>query len=477
MVGREREIAELLALCDSNESQFCAVFGRRRVGKTFLVRETFKNRFAFYHTGLANATKKEQQAEFKESLRRYGLKKARIPRSWYDAFHQLEALLEQSEDNKKIIFIDELPWMDSPNSNFISALEHFWNGWANMRNDIVLIICGSATSWMINNILNNHGGLYGRITHQIHLQPFSLYECEQYLGTMNISLSRKEIIEAYMILGGVPYYWSYMQRGMSLAQNIDNMFFRAGAPLKNEFTSLYRSLFRRPEGYIAIVEALTRRKSGMRREEILKDTKLDDNNTFVRQLTELEQCGFIRSYHKIGQKKKDTLFQLMDNFTLFYYQYIQTNELNDEHYWTNTLTNARHNTWAGLAFERVCFQHIEQIKQKLGILGITSQVYSFTYRPQIEEDPEWAVQIDMLIDRKDGIINLCEIKYANDDFLTTETEERQMRKRISCVQQRAKTKHSVHTVLITTYGVVNNTYSHIFQKIITANDLFLPIQT
>lgn len=475
MIGREREIAELKALCSREESQFCAVFGRRRVGKTYLVRETFQKQFTFYHTGLANATKEEQLAEFKESLRKYGLKKARIPRTWYDAFHQMEVLLEQSEDEKKIIFIDELPWMDSSNSNFISALEHFWNGWANMRNDIVLIICGSATSWMISNILNNHGGLYGRLTHQIHLQPFTLYECEQYMHAMDIALSRKEIIEAYMIMGGIPYYWSYMQRGMSLAQNIDNLFFRQGAPLKNEFSALYQSLFRRPEGYIAIVEALTRKKSGMTRDEILRATDLDDNSTFIRQMTELEQCGFIRSYHKLGQKKKDTLFQLMDNFTLFYYQYIKTNELNDEHYWTNSLTSARHNTWAGLAFERICFQHIEQIKQKLGILGISSQVYSFTYHPKPEEDPGWAVQIDMLIERTDGIINLCEIKYSSDDYLVTEQEERRMRKRISCLQQRAKTKKAIHTVLITTYGVVDNAYSHIFQKFISADALFQPI--
>lgn len=473
MVGREREQQDLIRLLEREESQFCAVYGRRRVGKTYLIRETFRNQFAFYHTGLANSTQEEQLREFNESLRRFG-HTTPISSDWYEAFHQLEDLLEHSTIQKKVVFIDELPWMDTPKSRFVSALEHFWNGWASARKDIVLIICGSATSWMINKILKDHGGLYGRLTQQIHLQPFNLYECELYSRSLGIELSRKEIIEAYMIMGGIPYYWSYLRRGESLAQNIDDLFFRNGAPLKDEFSALYQSLFRHSEGHISIVEALSKKKAGMTREEILSATHLNDNTTFTHQMQELEYCGFIRSYLKLGQKRKDTLYQLMDNLTLFYYQYMQTNEYNDEHYWSNTFTSPRHNTWAGIAFERVCFQHIPQIKQKLGIGGVVSQVYSFTYQPRQDEDPEWKVQIDMLIERKDGIINMCEIKFCNDDYLMNTTEEQRMRKRLACLQQRSKTKHTIHCALITTYGLVNNSHSHIFQAVVTAQDLFTP---
>ena len=463
----------MLDLLDKQESQFCAVYGRRRIGKTYLIKETFRNNFAFCHTGLANAETSEQLSEFKHTLQKYGYV-ANTPKTWYEAFHQLEEMLAASRETKKIVFIDELPWLDTKGSKFVSALEHFWNGWANMRDDIILIVCGSATSWMTSNILQNHGGLYGRLTRQIYLRPFTLYECEQYLKSLDISLSRKEVIEAYMIMGGVPYYWSYMRRGESLAQNIDNIFFRQGAPLANEFSALYRSLFSRPEGYVTIVEALSKKKAGMTREELLAATRLHDNPVFVRQLQELEQCDFIRTYQKLNNKRKDMVYQLMDNFTLFYYQYMSNNELNDESYWSNTISSARHNAWAGLAFERVCFHHVRQIKQALGIAGVASQVYSFTYRPKADEDPEWAVQIDMLIDRADGLVDMCEIKYAKDDFLMTDAEETKVRKRLACLMSRGKTKKAVHAVLITTYGVVNNAHSHVFQKVVKADDLFIP---
>lgn len=474
MIGREREQQELMRLLEQSESQFCAVYGRRRIGKTFLIKETFRDKFAFYHTGLANADKADQLQEFRHTLQTYGYK-CRMPRTWYEAFHQLEDYLSTREDEKKVVFIDEMPWMDTPNSKFVSALEHFWNGWANLRNDIVLIVCGSATSWIVSNIFQNHGGLYGRLTLQIYLRPFTLYECEQYLRSMDIVLTRKEVLEAYMIMGGVPYYWSYMRRGESLAQNIDNIFFRQNAPLANEFEALYRSLFHRPEGYITIVEALTKKKAGMTREELLRESCLNDNPVFVRQLQELEQCDFIRTYQKLGQKKKETIYQLMDNFTLFYYRYMSANAMHDEHFWSNNISSPQHNAWAGLAFERVCFQHIKQIKQRLGIAGISSSEYSFTYRPKAEEDPQWAVQIDMIINRADGIVNLCEMKYAKDEYLVSAEEEAKVRKRLACLSQRGKTKSAIHTVLITTFGVVNNSYSHIFQNIVKADDLFVPL--
>ena len=473
MVGREREQHELLRLLEQSESQFCAVYGRRRVGKTFLIKETFRDKFAFYHTGLANADKSDQLQEFRHTLQSYGYK-SRMPKSWYEAFHQLEDYLSGCEEDKKVVFIDELPWMDTPGSKFVSALEHFWNGWANLRNDIVLIVCGSATSWIVSNIFQNHGGLYGRLTRQIYLRQFTLYECEQYLRSMDITLSRKEIMEAYMIMGGVPYYWSYMRRGESLAQNINNIFFGQNAPLANEFDALYKSLFHRPEGYIAIVAALTKKKAGMTREELLRESHLNDNAVFVRQLQELEQCDFIRTYQKLGQKKKDTVYQLMDNFTLFHYRYMAANSSRDEHFWSANQSTPQHNTWAGLAFERICFQHIRQIKQRLGISGIRSSEYSFTYRPKEEEDPGWAVQIDMLIDRADGVIDMCEMKYAKDDYLVTSEEETKVRKRLSCLAARGKTRSAIHTVLMTPYGVVNNAYSHIFEQVIRADDLFYP---
>ena len=471
MIGREKEQQELLELLGKDESQFCAVYGRRRVGKTFLVRETFGNHFAFSHTGVANAEKEQQLAEFKDSLKRYGAKKIRTPKDWFEAFHLLEDLLETSEESKKVVFIDELPWMDTTSSNFVSALEHFWNGWVNMRKDIVLIVCGSATSWIMSNIVMNHGGLYGRLTSQIFLKPFALHECEAYAQYLGLNLSRKDLVEAYMILGGVPFYWSHLKRGESLAQNVDRLFFDADAKLANEFDALYRSLFKFPTPYVTIVSALATKKAGMTREEILAETKLLDNDTFIRALRELEQCGFIRKYTMLGRKVKGAIYQLMDNFTLFYFQFLQ-NGSNDAHFWSNNVVSPRHNAWAGLAFERVCLQHLSQIKQKLGILGVACDAYSWNYKPKDEEDAGSAFQIDLLIDRNDNMINLCEMKFSTAEFEVSEAEETRLRRRLSRFVSVTKTKKSINYTLVTTYGLVPTKHSHIFQQIVVLEDLF-----
>ena len=339
LIGRNEERRELLELLEKDESQFCAVYGRRRVGKTYLIKETFENHFAFYHTGVANADKKEQLTEFRESLRRAGLKRCKMPRTWFEAFHLLEAVLEQSPDRKKVVFLDELPWMDTPKSQFVSALEHFWNGWANMRNDIVLIVCGSATSWIIKKIIRDHGGLHNRLTDQIYLRPFCLGECEQYAQSLQISLTRKDLTEAYMILGGIPYYWSLLRRGESLSQNIDRLFFSENGRLSHEFEALYDSLFKKPTPYISIVTALATKKAGMTRKELLENTSLDDNAVFIRTLEELEQCNFIRKYQILGKKQRDAIYQLMDNFTLFYFRYLTSNIKKDNHFWSNNLSS------------------------------------------------------------------------------------------------------------------------------------------
>ena len=469
LIGRNKEREELLGLLDKDESQFCAVYGRRRVGKTYLIKETFENHFAFYHTGVANAPKKEQLGEFRESLRQAGLKRCKMPRTWFEAFHLLADLLKQSPDKKKVVFLDELPWMDTPKSQFVSALEHFWNGWANMRNDIVLIVCGSATSWIIKKIIRDHGGLHNRLTDQIYLRPFNLHECELYAKSLQINMTRKDLAEAYMILGGIPYYWSLLRRSESLAQNVDRLFFTENSRLGNEFEALYASLFKKPKSYIEIVTALATKKAGMTRKELLENTGLNDNSIFVRALEELEQCNFIRKYQIIGKKQRDALYQLMDNFTLFYFRYLTSNTKNDNHFWTNNLPTQLHATWAGLAFERVCLWHLPQIKEALGIGGVISSVQS--WHTEATDEHEGA-QIDLLIDRNDGVVNLCEMKFSDDVYSIDNEEDSKLRRRKKVFKQVTKIRKAIHTTMITTYGVSHNAYWNNIQSEVNLDDLF-----
>ena len=469
IIGRKEEQQILHSAVQSENSEFVAVYGRRRVGKTYLIRETFGYKFTFQHTGLAKGNTKEQLFSFAISLRDAGYDDCPIPKSWLEAFSLLSAYLKNSTDEKKIIFLDELPWMDTARSNFISAFEHFWNGWASARKDIVLIICGSATSWIINKVINDHGGLHNRVTKQIALQPFTLKECEMFAQSKGLEMSRYQLAECYMVFGGIPYYWSLLEKGLSLAQNIDKIIFAKNGKLSNEFDQLYASLFKSPEQYIDIVTALGKKKAGMTREEIIVAIDKYSNGALSKVLDELEYCGFIRKYNGFDKKSKQAIYQLIDNYTLFYFKFIQQNENNDEHFWSASIDSAMHRAWSGLAFERLCMAHTQQIKAALGIAGVLSNVYS--WRKGADEMSDGA-QIDLLIDRKDQVINLCEMKYSLSEYVIDAEYEQKLRNKKSVFIDTTNTRKAVHLTMVTTFGIKANAHSGIVQNEITLEDLF-----
>ena len=469
IIGRKEEQQILHSAAQSENSEFVAVYGRRRVGKTYLIRETFGYKFTFQHTGLAKGNTKEQLFSFAISLRDAGYDDCPIPKSWLEAFSLLSTYLKNSTDEKKIVFLDELPWMDTPRSNFISAFEHFWNGWASARKDIVLIICGSATSWIINKVINDHGGLHNRVTKQIALQPFTLNECEMFAKSKGLEMSRYQLAECYMVLGGIPYYWSLLEKGLSLAQNIDKIIFAKNGKLSNEFNQLYASLFKSPEQYIDIVTALGKKKAGMTREEIIAATDKYSNGALSKVLDELEYCGFIRKYNGFDKKSKQAIYQLIDNYTLFYFKFIQQNENNDEHFWSASIDSAMHRAWSGLAFERLCMAHTQQIKATLGIAGVLSNVYS--WRKEADETSDGA-QVDLLIDRKDQVINLCEMKYSLSEYAIDAEYEQKLRNKKSAFINATNTRKAVHLTMVTTFGIKANVHSGIVQNEVKLDDLF-----
>lgn len=472
IIGRKSEQKELLDAAKSEYSKFVAVYGRRRVGKTFLIRETFNYTFTFQHTGLAHGKLKDQLLSFRASLQNASGKKYVQFKSWYEAFFALEEWLGSLPEGKKTIFLDELPWMDTPRSNFISGLEHFWNSWSSARKDILLITCGSATSWIVNKLINNHGGLHNRLTNKILLQPFSLAECEQYAKVNRLGLSRYQIVENYMIMGGIPFYWSQLKRELSLAQNIDALFFNKSTEgLTHEYEQLYASLFNNAEPYMQVVTALAKKSAGLTRDEVAKASGVNSGGDLTRYLNELEWCGFIRKYNSIGKQSKDALYQLIDNFTLFYFQYMKGNKNNDAHFWTNNQGSPLYRAWSGLAFERVCLQHVEQIKASLGISGVLSNVYSWRTEANEEKGIE-KTQIDLLIDRNDGVINLCEMKFSEQEYVITQDEEMKLRRRRGNFIEATRTKKAVHITMVTPYGLKQNAHAAIAQNEVGLKDLF-----
>ncbi len=470
LIGRKKEQQELMEAYNSDYSEFVAVTGRRRIGKTFLIRETFNYKFAFQHSGLANQKTRAQLKEFRQSLLKCGMKKCRVPSDWFDAFFLLSEFLDKLGEGKKVIFIDELPWMDAPRSNFVSAIEHFWNSYASARKDILMIICGSATSWIINKVFKNHGGLHNRVTYRINLEPFTLKECEQYAQSRNLRMSRYNILECYMVMGGIPFYWSLLERGRSVSQNIDSLFFSPKGKLHNEYNELYRSLFKNPEPYINVVSKLGLKRAGMTREELAAEEDISNNGLLSRVLEDLETCGFIRKYSYQGIKHTKSIYQLIDNYTLFYYKFLHNHPEADEHFWSININTSTRNSWEGLAFERVCFSHISQIKHALGISGVLTKVYSW----RVKDDPIYGTgaQIDMIIDRADQIVNICEMKFSRAEYAIDKSDDEDLRHKQSRFIADRKGNKAIHLTLIAPYGIKRNMYQFSVHNVITLDDLF-----
>ncbi|MBP5639041.1 MAG: ATP-binding protein [Victivallales bacterium] len=471
LIGRDAEAKRLKDAFMSSSSEFIAVYGRRRVGKTYLIRETFDSHFAFYHTGIANVGRKEQLERFAKSLEKQGARhSSKSLKNWFEAFDRLEEFLQGMPAGKKVVFIDELPWMDTQHSSFTSALEAFWNGWASARNDIMLIVCGSATSWMTNKIINARGGLHNRLTHRIRLEAFSLSECERFLQAKGIVATRRQILEYYMVMGGIPYYWNYIAKGKSPAQNIDAIFFSSDGELRDEYSHLYASLFRNPQHHIAVVTALGTKKVGMTREELLKVTHLTDNGKFSQTLSELVECGFIRRYRMPGKRSHEALFQLMDNYTLFYFRFLSDMDEAESRSWSAIQNTPKVNTWRDLSFERVCLEHIDQLKKALGISGISTRQYAWRSHAK---DVASGAQIDLLIERADKIVTICEMKYASGEYEITKDEHGKMLRRRDLFLSETRFRGAAYITLVTIDGAVHNAYWNDIQSELTLDDLFL----
>lgn len=472
IIGREKEQKLLREAYNDEYSQFVVVYGRRRVGKTFLVRETFNYKFTFQHSGIANMPKHIQLEEWKKSLQKHGLKVNETPKDWLEAFSLLDDLIRKSRVKKKVIFIDELPWMDTQGSGFVPALEHFWNAYASARKDVLLIVCGSATSWIVDKIIHNHGGLHNRLNKKINLRQFTLHECELYAKSRKLGMQHRQLLECYMVMGGIPFYWSLLRKELSLPQNIDSIFFSEDGELNNEFDALYRSLFKKPEAYINVINTLGKKRVGMTRDEIVTESGLESNGKLTTILKDLEYCGFIRKYNQIGKVVKDSMYQLVDFYTLFYFKFILENKRHDPNFWSKSIGSALYNNWCGLAFERVCFAHIPQIKHALSIGGVVTNEYSWSVR-KTEERP--GAQIDLLLDRGDQTINICEIKYsASSEYTLDEEEETKILSRRERFMEETGSTKAVHLTLITTRGLTQNSHSDIFLSVVVAESLFNP---
>ena len=476
LIGRVKEIRLLEEYYQSDKSEFVAVYGRRRVGKTFMICETLEDRFDFSYTGQYKVAAKTQIGEFRKEISRRSGHACETAKDWFGAFDLLKEYLLGLKKKRVVVFLDELPWMDTAKSNFLAALSTFWNGWRNKKTLLKLYVCGSATTWMVDKLVGDKGGLYGRLSRPIYLAPFTLSETEEYLNTIKkMKYGRKLILDTYMVFGGIPYYLDMLSNKKPLSENVDELFFANHSPLRTEFDFLFRSLFKDSANYRRVIEYLSAKMAGQTREDISHECKLTGGE-LSKILNNLVSCDFIRCYMSPGKKERSRMYQLTDMFSLFYLRFVSKNTGADEHYWTNTGKTSKRNAWSGYAFEQVCLNHIGQIKTKLGISGILSNAYAWSKKAFTDTDGNiWrGGQIDLIIDRNDDVMNLCEIKYSsNEVFSISSKYAKDIRDRMSMFRISQKTRKDLRCTFISVYGVKHNPNSDIVADQILLDDLFL----
>ncbi len=470
LIGRKQEREILEIALKSNRPELVVVYGRRRIGKTFLVDSVYDKHIQFRFSGIHGASLKEQLVNFHLTLSDKA-PKFNEPKSWIEAFYHLGRYFDiLKSKKKKVLFIDEFPWLDTRRSNFLPAFDNFWNNYASKRDDIVVIVCGSAASYMIQNIIKNKGGLHNRLTQRIQLSPFNLDETEQLLKRNGVKFSRYDILQIYMAMGGIPHYLEKIVPGESVPQAIDRLCFEKNGFLRTEFENVFASLFEFYENHELIVRSLAKVRKGLTRNEVSNKSGIPSGGGLTKTLMELEESGFIENYLPY-QGVKDSIYRLSDEYSMFYIKYIENTKPSKGSIWMKMQGKQSYKIWSGYSFETICMKHIEQIKEGLKIAGINS-----THGSWVEKNTGIGAQIDMLIDRDDNVINLCEMKFYNTDFSLNKKYAKEIANKVNLFTESTGTKKSIFVTFITTYGLVSNEYSKQYvQNELTMNHLFISL--
>lgn len=478
LIGREAEVKLLQDALNSPEAELIAVYGRRRVGKTFLIRSVYERHIAFEFTGahgVSLATQLENfaltlQTAFRGSL----IIPIPAPPNWFQAFHLLINVLEASPSpGKRVLFIDEFPWLDNKKSGFLAAFEHFWNSWASKQRDLVVVICGSAASWMIRHVVRNKGGLHNRITQRIRLAPFTLQETALFLQHNRVNMTHYDILQLYMVTGGIPHYLKFVRPGESVTQSIDRLCFTKDGQLATEFQDLYPALFGNAGKHLAVIRCLSGKTSGMTRKEIINNCQFKTGGTLSNILDELTESGFISEYIPFGKTAREAVFKLSDEYTLFYLKFMEQNKATGPGAWEKKSTEQAWKSWRGFAFENICMKHVPQIKKALGIAGIYAEQSLWRYTPKAAEK---GVQIDLLLDRQDNCINLFELKFYNTEYALDKTDAEGLAYKRQVFIERTGTKKTVFITLLTSFGAKPNAwYLQCVQNQLNLEALFEPV--
>jgi len=471
IIGRHEEQVVLDAILKSTDAELMAIYGRRRVGKTFLIKNYFESRLAFEISGIHHGSLEQQLENFGISLSAATGLKIAAPSSWLEAFEMLKTYLAPLiKKQKKVIFLDEFPWLNTPRSGFLGAFENFWNSWASMQKNLIVVLCGSAAAWMIRNVLNNRGGLHNRVTRKIKLLPFTISEAGDFFKERKVNLDQYQVLQLYMAMGGIPQYLKEVKPGQSATQAIDASCFNPAGFLYDEFKNLFHSLFDEAKGHMAVIRALAKKGKGLNRNEIIKAAKLKSGGGTTQLLEELTESGFISPYIPFGRTANDTIYRLTDEYSLFYLHFIDGATIKGTGSWATYSAGSSWKSWGGFAFENICIKHEPQIKRALGIGNVHTTSSMWRYHPQPGQK---GAQIDMLIDRQDNCINICEMKFSLAPYEITKAYAKDIQNKIMVFRTATHTRKTLFVTMVTTYGVKNaDNYAGLVQSEVTMEALF-----
>ena len=469
LIGRDKEKELFDSLLASKKAEFVAVYGRRRVGKTFLIRQYLKNEMVFDFTGTFNESNALQLASFNREFKKQCVDNDVIPQNWSEGFAMLSDYLYTLDSTKKVVvFIDELPWLEKAKSGFLAALSYFWNQHGSQMPHLLFVTCGSASSWIIKNLLRSYGGLHNRVTQSIELKPFTLEETEAFFKHKNLKFTRYQIVQLYMAMGGIPFYLQAIKPGKSVNQVIDDLCF--DGLLNKEFKPLYHSLFKKANNHINIITALAKNPYGLSRSQLLQKTQLPPGGTLMRALDNLIECGFVKKLEPFEKKNREAVFRVIDFYSIFYLLFIEGNLQESKNTWQSMADSQNYISWCGYAFENICLTHMPQIHKALGISGMSTKVSSWKHMGTSELP---GAQIDLVIDRKDGLIHLCEVKFTNKEFVLNKEYTAKLRQKRAIFEYATKTKKAVVSSLLSTFPAIKNEYYlEEIQSEVVIDDLF-----
>ncbi len=472
LVARSAETDELKRCERSGKSELVCVYGRRRVGKTYLVEQTFSGSFAFRATGVEGGNMRQQLKSFNQRLQEHGDPQRTIPKNWFEAFSRLDIVLSREDAarspyGKKVVFLDEFPWFATARSEFLMAFGEFWNRRGTAGDDIMVVICGSATSWIVGNVLENTGSLYNRVTSQVYLEPFCLGDAERFFVDRGFGWTRSQIAESHMVFGGLPYFLELLDPNESLRANIERLCFAPHALLAHESSKLLEATLKKSPAYDRLLSYLAKHRCGVEKQACFEQTGLA-KGTFARAVDDLLKCGYIREFKVPTKRGKPLFLQLVDPFLLFHYRFLSKKSGDRVGSWSDCIQDeARYKSWRGCSFEILCVLHEAQIKRALGISGVRTRCYPWT-----SDQGAGGAQIDLVIERDDGIINICEMRCTDRPFSMDAATEASLLNKVDVFKRETGAKNPVKIVVVSASGIAGVAHTEYISRTITLDDLF-----